>query len=306
MPGEGLEAGVSAYGRTERRIEDVQYGDHLCLAFDDDAEQRRVVSAYLAAGLRRGERVMYFADRSTPREVLGWLSASGTDPELALGKGQLVVTTADATYLASGSFDPGAMVASLRKEVADSLGAGYTGFRVSGEMGWALRDVPGAERLREYETEVNEVFAGQRASAVCQYDARRFDTGELDAFDRCHPGAVAGEPLYSDSTLRLVPAFHRGQRVLRVAGSVDHRTTGVFATALQAVLHGPGDVLVDMAELEFIDLAGVRVLAHAAAGLDRGRRLLVRELAPLLCQVVRMVGFDETPALVVSAREVSR
>lgn len=297
---------MRAYEHTERRIEDVRHGDHLCLTFADAAEQRRVVTAYLAAGLGLGERVMYFAEQNSPRDVVGWLAASGTDPRPALDAGQLVVTTADDSYLASGRFDPDDMVAALRKEVDDSLGAGYTGFRVSGEMDWALRDIPGAERLLEYETEVNGVFAGQRASAVCQYDARRFDAGRLDAFDRCHPGSVAAEPLHSDSTLRLIPAFHRGRLTLRVAGSIDHRTTQALAAALEALLPGPGDIHVDMAELEFIDLAGVRVLAHAAARLDRGRRLHVEGLAPLLCQVVGMAGFHEIPTLVVTPRQEPR
>ncbi|MFH8799263.1 MEDS domain-containing protein [Streptomyces sp. NPDC017936] len=283
----------------------MDHGDHLCLAFADDDEQRRVVTAYLSAGLERGERVMYFADQSAPVDVLGWLSASGTDPEPALRRGQLVVTTADDSYLAAGSFDVDGMVTALRHEVRDSLAAGYTGFRVSGEMGWALRAVPGADQLGTYETKVNTVFAGQKASAVCQYDARRFTAEQLDAFDRCHPGAVEAQPLHDDGTLRLVPSFREGRRTLRVAGSVDHRTTQALAAALRTALTWPGDIQVDMTDLEFIDLAGVRVLARCAARLEPGRRLHVRELAPLLCQVIGMVGFDETAALVVTAREAT-
>ncbi|MCX2926309.1 MEDS domain-containing protein [Streptomyces sp. NEAU-W12] len=292
------------YEGTDRRVQDMDHGDHLCLAFTDDAEQRRVVTAYLTSGLHRGERIMYFADQLTPQEVLGWLAVSGTDPRPALEKGQLVVTTADDSYLAAGSFDADGMVAALRQEVRESLRAGYAGLRVSGEMGWVLRQVPGADRLADYETKVNQVFAGQRASAVCQYDARRFSPDQLDHLHGCHPGAVEPEPLYHDSTLRLVPSFRGGRRSLRVVGSVDHRTADALADALETALAWPGDIQVDMRALEFIDLSGVRVLARAAARLEDGRRLHVVELAPLLCQVISMVGFDETPALVVTAQEV--
>ncbi|MFD5449487.1 MULTISPECIES: MEDS domain-containing protein [unclassified Streptomyces] len=292
-----------AHERTERRVRDIDHGDHLCLAFADDDQQRRVVTAYLADGLERGERVLYFADQCAPESVLGWLSAAGISTGPALRKGRLVVTTADESYLASGTFDADDMVTALRQEVRDSLAAGYTGFRVSGEMGWALRDVPGADRLSTYETEVNAVFAGQKASAVCQYDARRFTPEQLDAFDRCHPGAVEEPPLHEDGALRLIPSFHEGHRTLRVVGSVDHRTTRVLAAALETALAWPGDVRVDTTDMEFIDLAGVRALARCAAGLEPGRRLHVVELAPLLCQVIGMVGFDETSALVVSPRK---
>ncbi|MFG3152134.1 MEDS domain-containing protein [Streptomyces sp. NPDC048219] len=281
----------------------MDHGDHLCLAFADDDEQRRMVTEYLTSGLDRGERVMYFADQRSPREILDWLAASGTDPRPALERGQLVVTTAEDSYLAAGSFDPDGMVAALQQEVGDSLTAGYTGFRVSGEMGWALRPVPGAEQLADYETKVNEVFAGRPASAVCQYDARRFTPAQLDHLHGCHPGEVEAEPLHQDGTLRLVPSFRQGRRSLRVVGSVDHRTTGALAAALETATAWPGDLQVDMRELEFIDLSGVRALAHAAARLAGGRRLHVVELAPLLCQVIGMVGFDATPALVVTAQE---
>jgi anti-anti-sigma regulatory factor len=302
--GEGCEFQVITQADRERRVEDMSHGDHLCLTFADDGEQRRVVTAYLSAGLVRGERVMYFADQCAPQQVLGWLSAAGVDPAPALASGQLQMTTADDSYLATGSFDADAMVDALRREVQDSLAAGYAGFRVSGEMGWALRGLPGVDRLAEYETKVNAVFAGQPASAVCQYDARRFDAAGLETFDQCHPGAVQLKELYADGVLRLVPSFRAGQRALRILGTVDHRTTGALGAALETALGWSGDVWVDMSGLEFIDLAGMRVLAHAAGRLEAGRRLHVVDLAPMLCQVISVVGWDDIPSLVVSAREV--
>ncbi|MFJ9736689.1 STAS domain-containing protein [Streptomyces sp. NPDC101166] len=63
-------------------------------------------------------------------------------------------------------------------------------------------------------------------------------------------------------------------------GSVDHRNTGTLAAALETTPASPGDVRVDMRELEFIGLAGVRALARAAARLEDGRLLNVVELAP--------------------------
>ncbi|MFD3546760.1 MEDS domain-containing protein [Streptomyces sp. NPDC058655] len=286
----------------ELRVHDVGHGDHVCLAYADDAEQRRVVTAYVSAGLERGERVLYLADQDAPGRVLDWLASAGWDPRRALASGGLVVTTAEEGYLADGSFDAEAMVATLRREVEDSLAAGYRGFRVSGEMGWALRGVPGTEQLERYETRVTEVFAGQAASAICQYDARRFGPDALDAFDRCHPGAVEPAELYGSAGLRLLPSFRAGRRALRVVGTVDYRATEALAGALETALQWPGDVWVDMSELEFIDLAGVRALARAAGRMPAGRRLHVVDLAPLMCQVISMVGWDETPSLVVSAR----
>jgi anti-anti-sigma factor len=286
----------------ERPVQELGHGDHACLAFADDGEQRRVVTAYLSEGLALGERVRYFAERQDPATVLGWLRSVGADADAAVSRGQLQVATADDGYLASGRFDAETMVATLQQEVADSLKAGYTGLRVSGEMSWGLRDVPGADQLAEYEAKVNELFAGQPASAVCQYDARLFSPDQLRAFDRYHPGTVQAEALHSSALLRILPSFTEGQRTLRVVGSVDYRTTTALAEALETTLHWPGDVRVDMSGLEFIDLAGLRVLAHTAEKFTPGRRLRVVELTPMLCQVISVTGFDQQDALVVTPR----
>ncbi|MFF9278963.1 MEDS domain-containing protein [Streptomyces griseosporeus] len=267
-------------------VEEIDHGDHVCLAFADDAEQQRVAPTYLLTGLRRGERVMYFADQRTPTQVLDWLRAAGRDPEPALASGQLVVTTADDSYLAAGTFDADSMVATLRQEVADSLRAGYTGFRVSGEMAWALRDVPGSERLGEYETKANAAFEGHRASAVCQYDDRRIDAAALADFEAGHPQVVAAPSLHSSATLRLVPAFRSGERALRVVGAVDYHSAPALAAALATAQNWPGDLWVDMSNLDFIDLAGVRELVRAA------ERLHIVDLAPMLSQVFHVVGWD--------------
>lgn len=48
-------------GEVMRHVKDVKLGDHLCLAFSHEDEQREVASAFVARGLERRERVVYFA-----------------------------------------------------------------------------------------------------------------------------------------------------------------------------------------------------------------------------------------------------
>jgi hypothetical protein len=66
----------------------IRAGDHLCLPFAGEAEQREVVSAYISDGLRRGERVLYFADRTRPDAIDAWLGPRGDDVALAIARGQ--------------------------------------------------------------------------------------------------------------------------------------------------------------------------------------------------------------------------
>ena len=49
---------------------------HLCLIYDSEEQRRRTVSEYLAAGIRQGELVRYFADTTSPKEIRSWLLAT--------------------------------------------------------------------------------------------------------------------------------------------------------------------------------------------------------------------------------------
>ncbi|WNV85591.1 MEDS domain-containing protein [Umezawaea sp. Da 62-37] len=295
------EAAVTTTGVRERQVGDVGLGGHACLSFADDAEQRRVVTEYLSAGVADGHRVLHFADRQAPATVLGWLEAAGVDTGSAVARGQLSVVTADESYLASGRFSSSAMVDALRREVDAGVAAGFGGLRVCGEMSWALRGIPGAEELDEYERAVDAVFREGRASAICQYDARLFPPDRLDALDRCHRLSVEQPPLHSSALLRLVPAVRSGRHCLRVIGMVDNRTLRHFTAALGTARDWPGDIVVDMSALRFIDVAGLRDLADTAAHLGGGRRLRIEHLAPALCHVVRLVGWDRAPGLTLVA-----
>lgn len=288
----------------ERQVGDIEAGEHLCLLFADGSEERRVLSRYLTTGLHRHERVLCFTDRRSPTTVLTWLQSTGVDVDSMVRQGQLQVRSAENSYLPSGRFDADSMLATLDGEIDASLRAGFAGLRICGEVGWALRGVPGADQLERYESEVGEVFAGRPASAICQYDARQFDHDQLRRIDRCHHGRVALSPLYRDAVLQIVPSFPGGRQVLRVIGTVDHRNGDKLAMALQSLIVQPGDLRVDMSAVEFIDIGGLRVLLRTAHRLQDGRRLLVANLAPSLREVIALIGWDDEPRLVFTGHSV--
>ena len=99
------------------------------------------------------------------------------------------------------SFSPEVMFDTLRGFRAAGDQAGYDGARVSGEMSWALRDIPGHERLLEYEAKVTGVLAECEVTAICQYDAAAWDGATLLHVLRVHPmmvvrGQVVENPFF--------------------------------------------------------------------------------------------------------------
>jgi len=181
-----------------RTIADLKPGDHLCCIYETEEEHRAVLTPFLRQGLERGEKVIYIADERIAEAVLDYLRDDGLDPQPYLERGQLIILTRDDAYLRDGFFDPDGMIALLREETERALAEGYAALRVTGEMTWALRGLPGSGRLIDYEAKLNEFFPGSRCLAICQYDRRRFPPDVLLEVLRTHPVVMIGTEVYDN------------------------------------------------------------------------------------------------------------
>lgn len=290
-------------GKT-RQVRKVRLGDHLCLPFATDDEQREVLTTYIVDGLSRGERVIYYADRTRPDVIGSWLTDSGVETSRMVDEGRLAIRPIDRHYLLGGRFEPDVVITTLWVEVRETRDAGYPGLRISGEMTSELRPVAAEAALRAFEERLSTMFGSRELAAICQYDQRLFAPEALTGIVDCHQSVVQIDPLHDDRRLRIIPTY--GPRGLRLVGTVDVLTVGALTSTLQlASRWSTQDVQLDLGELEFIDVAGVRAIVRAAAALDDGRRLVVARLAPGLRRVFGIVGWDQTPGLAF-AEEVDR
>lgn len=176
--------------RNEVRIglgdESMPRGLHVCYVFGHDDERFHVLARYYRAGIEDGDKLYYMTDDLSPEELRHRFADCGAD----LGSAS-VMSSPDA-YYPEGRFIPEAMLASLDGFCRDALEEGYPGVRSSGDMSWALRGVPGSERILEYEVMLNDFCEGAPATLICQYDARRFDGATiLDVLD-IHPLLIVG------------------------------------------------------------------------------------------------------------------
>jgi anti-anti-sigma regulatory factor len=294
VPAHG-EVNVAHSSRT-RQVRKVKLGDHLCLPFASDDERREVLTSYIVDGLSRGERVIYYADRTGPAVIDSWLADSGIETSRMVEEGRLEIRPIDNNYVFGGHFEPDAVITTLWVEVRETRDAGYPGLRISGEMTSELRPVADERALREYETRMSRVFDSRELAAICQYDLRLFDEAAVTQMIACHPRVVQIDPLHDDRRLRIVPMY--APRGLRIVGTVDVLTVGALATTLQIATRWPDrDLHLDLGELEFIEVAGVRAIVRTAADLKDGRSLIIRRLAPGLRKVFEIVGWDRTPGL---------
>jgi hypothetical protein len=244
--------------------------------------------------MERDERVLYiYADPESAAGAFGFLERDQWWRHLA--SGQLSVASLDDAYLSGDRFQPDRLLRMLRQEVAASLGAGWRGLRVTTEMHRVPRHAPGMGRLAAYEKGLHATLARLPAMMVCQYDHRQVKTAGLD---RLHPGRLGLDPLYSHHRLRIFPSFDPPG--LRVQGAVDAGTMDVFLAALAHLgerTDEAGDRHLDLGELHFIDLDGLRHLAWAASRVPAGRRLVLHRLSAHHRDLISLLNWNEIPEL---------
>jgi hypothetical protein len=169
---------------------EVHTGDHIC-AFYRGAERDQVLIPYLQAGLRSGDKCICVVDAVEPQLLLASLDDPLVDERLE--RHQLEVLASEEAYLAHGEFVSARMVQFWDDNVRSALDGGAFGFvRAVGEMTWALRDMPGVDRLVTYESELNRFLPRYPQVILCLYDIERF-SGEL-VLDmlKTHPKVLLG------------------------------------------------------------------------------------------------------------------
>lgn len=97
--------------------------------------------------------------------------------------------------------------------------------------------------------------------------------------------------------------FHRGPAALELAGVIDDSTYPVLTRSLaRAALSGPDELWIDLAGVEFCDLGGLRAITSLANPAGRGpgtvRQVTIAHLPGQLVGIMRILGWDATPGLV--------
>jgi anti-anti-sigma factor len=114
---------------------------------------------------------------------------------------------------------------------------------------------------------------------------------------------------WSDSVDRQQPqsplaaSFTRPPATLRLAGVIDESTYPVLRRALaKAAMAGDGTIRVDMAGVEFCDLAGLRMIVSVAGPGGQNRavagQVVIADLSTPLTDLMHILGWDAVPGVV--------
>jgi hypothetical protein len=177
-------------------------GTHICYLYSDEDERKRFMADYVHSGIDNNESVIYVPDSGTDTLERA-VAELGIVPSQAAND-QLTLAAAMDIYFPSGEFVPETVLDHLREMYA-SVPHEFQGARCAGEMTWALRDLPGIDRLVEYEARINGVLKDYPLTTLCQYDTRKFSGATIFELLNVHPimivhGQIMRNPFYVPPT----------------------------------------------------------------------------------------------------------
>lgn len=176
-------------------------GTHMCMIYNSEEERQKIISKFLEGGLSTGEKVGYFVDEMSPDQIREWLAGMGVELPDSEKTDSFSVTSTAETYHPTGIFEPEHMLNNLRTFYETAKEENYPASRVTGEMSWTLKGIPGSDQLMVYEAKLNDVLEKYPVTAICQYDANKFDGATILECLQVHPymivhGQIVRNPYY--------------------------------------------------------------------------------------------------------------
>ncbi|WP_448639558.1 MEDS domain-containing protein [Geodermatophilus sp. URMC 63] len=259
-------------------------GDHVCWTFPDAAGLAAAVVPFLDEGRRLGEQLL-LVGASRPVLLTATDGLPGRD-EL-LDSGQLQLRTLEDAYAAGGELVPAEQVRRYRDTVRAALDGGRSGLRVAADISaLAAAGRPALRQLHAYEQLADVLVDEVPMTALCLYDAAA-GHDVLGPVAVLHPAQHLGgrEPLAHLSGRGTTLALH---------GEVDRTEAAHVATALTDVAGGtPGELVLDLTDLRFLDVAGARALEGAVRELAaRGTRVRMTGARRAVLRCLDLFGLD--------------
>lgn len=176
-------------------------GSHVCQIFSRDDERQESLLKFILSGLNSNDRTSCFSDKTDLNAVEEFLSNYGISYSEAEKAGAFALAGTTEVYYKENRFDPERMLKILSGYYEDSKAMGFSGARIIGEMTPQVQDIPGGNRLLEYEARVSLLLREHPVTAVCQYDSRSFDGSVIMDILKVHPlmvlrGSIVHNPFF--------------------------------------------------------------------------------------------------------------
>ena len=177
----------------------VGVGAHVCAMGESTGGVLSTLAQTFATGLKRDERCAYIASERSVAELRRLLGENGVDVADAEGRGRLIFVTDRSPLLKDGvEFDPDHLLQAIKNLFGATLEAGYADLRLSADVPWISRDVPGEHRILEFEAMADEVVnvPGTPLLAICQYRLSELAPEDSLKMLERHPLTLVGAQIH--------------------------------------------------------------------------------------------------------------
>jgi hypothetical protein len=165
---------------------------HVCAFFNSEDEEYRVLLPFIKEGFQRGEKAVHVINPDHRNDHVRRLDAAGIDSTAAQHSGQLELRSSTDTYLHDGHFDQDRMVEAFEELASANAKGRFPISRIVCHMDWAVEGRSHVDRLVEFESRVNDVWALHEDAVICVYDLAKFGGATVLDMVRTHPLVIIG------------------------------------------------------------------------------------------------------------------
>jgi anti-anti-sigma regulatory factor len=269
----------------------VRTGEHACCRLAHEADRERLAVGYVRSALARGHKVVYLADREDVDAFAARLAGLHEQLAAALDGGRFSVRSAEDVYAPDGIFEYRAMIESIAHERDLALQEGYSALSITGEMS-ALHRLPGGDDLVTYERALGSDPNHRTLMFLCQYDHGQLGAGALREIADVHEVDIAPElaAIGRDGYLAAARVGRGPNATLRLCGELDFGCADTLASVLGAHYHGR--LRLDLEDLDFVDVAGMRALRGRT-----GQPLTIVGASESVRRLLDLLAWDTDPAI---------
>ena len=171
-------------------LDNIRWGTHFCHFYETKQDLLDIVVPYFKVGLEDNEFCLWvISDPLSAEEASSGLRQAVPELNRYLTEGSIEILRYPEWYLKSGAFDLHKVMRGWKKKLAEALGRGYEGIRVSGNTAWIQKN--DWKNFSEYEEQVGAALADQHTIVLCTYPVAVAGATEILDVARTHQFAIA-------------------------------------------------------------------------------------------------------------------
>ena len=268
---------------------------------DSDEQHWEVVADYVAGGIRRGEKVLYFDGSRSSSPLLRRLREDNVDAAHLLRTGQLALFPPEVTdqFWTMRLPEVAAMVTNT---IDGALAEGWPSVRITDEPAGAAKRPIGIP-LADYDQVLDERMAGRPVTMLCQYEREHWSAAELTELRSHHSTEVLTPAIYDDGMLRIT---REAPFSTRAAGEIDMSNRalvrGIIDKELDRALRTAehtDEIQLHLESLRFADVTTVTQFVQAAESFPQSHKLVLYGVQPSIRRVLERCGAGFTTQLTV-------